>query len=241
MPSKRSATSAVATETGNGKRFRRTAAVADSSTFDAESTDSDASATDTSEHSQLGSESSDTSPKAIATVAKDWTDATVFDGDVCQPSRFPIFRDSHVLTRQPVADKTEEELARLTFDQWLEYFLSHPSFAGPRRYLMSDERYVTILNLCVSGQRLVEYIEHRKMDKESSAWLYPTMVQDTYKYLVLEFRGRLVSEIDTGPVLLCFQEPTGPKGERFTRRHVKSTYTLTLGNMVQVVAPKQTS
>ena len=55
-----------------------------------------------------------------------------FNPEECRPSRLPIFRVSDIVTRQPAADRTDREVAAFTFTQWLDYFLTHPSFTAQR-------------------------------------------------------------------------------------------------------------
>ena len=70
--------------------------------------------------------------------------------DKCQPSSLPIFREHNIVSREPAQAaavaaaapmKTASELEPLTFAQWLDYHLTHPSAASNRGYLFSDEQY----------------------------------------------------------------------------------------------------
>jgi hypothetical protein len=228
MPPKRGAVSTVA---ASNKRPRPSAPTASPLTDSTDSTESDTSMheeSDGSHNSELGSDASDTALQSA--VEADAQDGTPFESDLCLRSRFPIFRDANVVVREPPkAEKSEAELAEMTFDQWLNYFLSHPSFAGKRKYLLSDDRYACLLNLCVSQQRIPEFITERKLDNTWGKWLYHAMAQDTYKYILMEYAGRSALEIDKGAVLVCFKE-TG-EGDRYNRRPAKSTAPLTIGQM----------
>ena len=130
-----------------------------------------------------------------------------FNSEECQPSRFPIFRDHHVVARPAVTDKSAAELAMLTFSQWLDYYLGHPTFAAQRQYLFTDERYICLLHLYVSGMGVAEFVANRQLDSATASWLSHAASQETFKYLVMEYRGRSAGDIDRGPVLICFKEP----------------------------------
>ena len=120
----------------------------------------------------------------------------------------------------------------LTFREYLDYFLSHPAFAGPRRYLLSDEQYTHLLKIQVTDKKVVEYVEENELDKEWASWLWHAMGADTYDYRMMEWRGKTAMDIDKGPELVCFKEPAGAagrEGTKFVRRPSKSTSPLIIG------------
>ena len=153
-----------------------------------------------------------------------------FDPDECQPTRWPIFRRQHVVVRPPAADKTEAELADLTFSQWLDYYLVHPSFKGKRKHLLSDENYCLLLDWVTSGvDSIAEFGRQRQLDPQQVQWLYHHIGDNTYQYSVAEYKGASVAELDKGPVLVTFLEPTRKKGGKHKRRAPGSTTATTQG------------
>ena len=80
--------------------------------------------------------------------------------------------DHHAVARPPSADRSVPELAQMTFSQWLDYHLAHPAFASKRKYLFSDEEYLCLLDLCVSGMRISEFVAARQLDDKQASWLY---------------------------------------------------------------------
>lgn len=106
-------------------------------------------------------------------------DDALVDPDECQPSRFSIFRDRDIVTRQPATDKIEVEVHQFTFSRWLDHYFSYPSFAVQRQYLLSDEQYCVLLSFVVSGLRKVDFIREKQLDDEEKGWLYHAVGQNT--------------------------------------------------------------
>ena len=177
---------------------------------------------------------------ATLSDAHNWLDSTPFVSEQVRPSRFPIFREQHHVVREPNTGPklTEQELVPLTFREYLDYFLSHPAFAGPRRYLLSDEQYTHLLKIQVTDKKVVEFLEANELDKEWSSWLWHAMGADTYSYWMMEYRGKTAMDIDKGPVLVCFKDPAGAagrEGSKFVRRPSKSSSPLTIGGVRRCV------
>ena len=109
-------------------------------------------------------------------------DTALYKPDDCKPSRFPIFREHQCVTYQPpAADMTRDELQRLTFRQWLQYYLGHPVYARQRSYMFTDEQYCCMLGF-VTGkqQRVVDYKGALNLDKPMTDWLYRQHNECTY-------------------------------------------------------------
>jgi hypothetical protein len=156
--------------------------------------------------------------------------ARPFDPDDCQPTRWPIFRRQHVVVRPPAADKTGAQLAELTFSQWLDYYLAHPSFKNQRGYLLSDEHYCLLLDFVTSKiDGIAEFSRQRELDSRQQQWLYHHMGDNTYQYSMAEYKGASVAELDKGPLLVTFKEPAGKKGAKRKRRKADSDTARTQG------------
>jgi transposase InsO family protein len=127
-------------------------------------------------------------------------------------------------------DRTEAELQQLTFEQYLDYLLVHPDFEGERRHMLSDERYCLLLGFLTSAhKRVTDYGREKELDEAQVSWLQHAMGDNTYKYVVAEYTGASVSELDKGPVLVCFKEPRLAEGAKDCRRKASSTTPLTEG------------
>ena len=115
-------------------------------------------------------------PVLIESVAPSAAEIAVVNPTQCLTSLLPIFREHHTVTREPSATpkKTEQQLHELTFAQWLDYHLSHPSCATQRSYLFSDEQYCLLLSYVTSGRRVVDYAADRQLSVADSriGWLY---------------------------------------------------------------------
>ena len=187
-----------------------------------------------SSSSSSTSSSSPASAVTTATASKS-TAATPdgthpFDSDECQATRWPIFRKQHVVVRPPAADRTEAELGQLTFAQWLDYYLAHPSFKNQRKYLLSDQQYCLLLDYVTSDiDSIAEFAWQRELDSQQQAWLYHHMSDDTYDYSIAEYKGASVAELDKGPVLVTFKEPADKKGAKRKRRRADSGTARTQG------------
>lgn len=149
---------------------------------------------------------------AQSAVATHATASALFNPDECRPSRLPIFRVSDILTRQPAADRADKEVADFTlkFTQWLEYFLAHPSFAGQRRCLFSNEQYCLLLGYLTNGdpdKRVVDYVVEKELDETWETWLYHETTDSTYQYMMMSYRGASVDDMQIAPVLVCLKEP----------------------------------
>ena len=154
----------------------------------------------------------------------------MFDSDDCKPSRFPIFRERNIVARDVAADRMPAELAQFTFTQWLDHYRTHPSFASQRRYMLSDERYVLLLNYVTSThKRVVDYARAEQLNQQQEAWLHHALGENTYKYQLMEYKGKTVSDIDKGAVLVCFKEPAIRLGGKVCRRKPHSRTPMTVG------------
>ena len=125
--------------------------------------------------------------------------------------------------------QTDEELAKLTFHEWLQYFLRLPAVANKRsKALMSDQQYIDLLHQCTGPQKISEQMRERT--QVELQWMYNQLKSATYKRVDIAYRVT-PDRTDTGPVLVTFVEPTEGKGEAFKRRHPTSRGELTLGMM----------
>ena len=161
-----------------------------------------------------------------------------FKPDDCRPSRFPTFREHQCVTPpRPSADITDDELQRLTFREWLDYYLGHPKYERQRAYMFTDEQYCRMLGY-VTGkqQRVVDYKGALNLDKTITDWLYRQHNENTYQYAVMEYTGSGPADIDKGPVLVCFKEPALDKGGKSQRRKRAST-TPTTANLTRRCVP----
>ena len=162
-----------------------------------------------------------------------------FDPEECRPSRLPIFRVSDIVTRQPAADRTDREVAAFTFTQWLEYFLTHPTFAAQRSSSFSDEQYCVLLGYLTHDDpnlRVVDYVIEKDLDLTWETWLYHEITDNTYQYMVMSYRGASVNDMQIAPVLVCFKEPATQKGGKVTRRKATAT-TPTTGGLLRRCVP----
>ena len=192
------------------------------------STESDLSPSELSDihHSRHNSDSRHSSPIAATTpITSATADTELFKPDDCKPSHFPIFRDHQRVTYQPPpADLTKDELQRLTFRQWLDYWLGHPAYKKQRTYMFTDEQYCLLLGYMTGKrQRVVDYKGQLNLDKQMTDWLYRQTSECTYQYAVMEYNGGGPADIDKGPVLVCFKEPALDKGGKTLRRKRHST------------------
>ena len=134
MPPKRAAAAAAAAAAG--KRSKPSSSAVSPTPSPTHSTDSDAS--EATESDLETSHSIETpSPRTSAAIVDthDVSDTTPFDGTVSLPSGLPIFRCRDIAVQQPAVDKTEAELAEMTFTQYLEWFLSHPSMEKKQNHI----------------------------------------------------------------------------------------------------------
>ena len=74
------------------------------------------------------------------------------------------------------------------------------------------------------------------MDERWASWLYHATEQNTYTYQIMDYIGRSVSELDKGPVLICFKEPAEGKGRRNSRLGRLSA-TPTTGGLMRRIVP----
>lgn len=165
-------------------------------------------------------------------VPKPASDSASFDPEQCRPSYLPIFRTSDIVVRELSGDRSEKELHDFTFTQWLDYFLTHPSFAGERGYLFSDEQYCTLLGYLTYDKpdaRVIDYVVEKELDKTWEMWLYHETRDSTYQYLLMSYRGASVNDMQIAPVLVTFKEPATKKGGKVTRRRPTSSTPTTTG------------
>ena len=135
-----------------------------------------------------------------------------------------------MVARPPAADKTEAELAELTFVQWLDYYLAHKSFEVQRKFLLSDEHYCLLLDYVTSKiDGIAEFGRQRQLETKRQQWLYHHMGDNTYQYSMAEYKGASVAELDKGPVLVTFKEPARKKGDKRKRRKADSATATTQG------------
>ena len=252
MPPKRATAAAAAVSTKRSKLRLATAVASDSphsssfsSTSSPRASDGDGSDSTESEQSELG-DSSDADMHSLsadntAVDGHDWQDSTPFRSDDCQRSLFPIFRRRDIVVRTPCESRTAHELANMTFAQYMDYFLSHPSFARQAAHLVSDERYMCLLELCTRKQTVAAYCAENKVSEPTRKWMYAVLKHNTVKYVIMEYAGKDVSEIDKGPVLVCFMEPDplSATGQVFIARPPSSSSELTIGTMRRVVPVSQ--
>lgn len=129
----------------------------------------------------------------------------------------------------------------MTFAQYLDYFLSHPSYQRKAAHLLSDEQYVSLLELCMGTQTVTEYCEEKKVSKSMKKWLFKARQLHTYKYVVMEYTPEDISKMDKGPVLACFvqPDPLAVQGQTFVPRPPTATTALTVGTMRRCVPVSQ--
>jgi hypothetical protein len=235
---------AIAVQKGNAMTILGAQAAAYLRASDAGGSSSESTSSDASNHSSdspsprvlaassaAAASNTATAAFAASTGAAATPDAARrFDPDECQPTRWPIFRSRHVVARPPAANKTQAELAELTFAQWLDYYLAHPSFVKKRKYLLSDEHYCLLLDFVTSKlDSIAEFVRKRRLDDRQQSWLYHHTGDNTYQYSMAEYKGASVAELDKGPVLVTFKEPARKKGAKRVRRKPGSTTAMTQG------------
>lgn len=149
----------------------------------------------------------------------------------------PIFRHGDIRHLTPVESKTQEELERLTFHDWLDYFLRLPDNANKRsKNLYTDQQYIDLLHQCTSSQNVAEQMSERSQGDRT--WLYNQLKNGTYRRTEQSYKMS-ADQIDTGPVLVSFVEHTDGKLEAFRRRHPTARGGLTLGMMRRCVPVSQ--
>ena len=99
-----------------------------------------------------------------------------------------------------------------------------------RRYLFSDEQYCTLLGYLTSGtSRVIDYAQEKQLDEQVSTWLYHALTDNTYQYMLSEYSGKSIKDVDKGAVLVCFKEPALRKGAKVLRRKPTSATPTTAG------------
>jgi transposase InsO family protein len=195
-------------------------------------------------HRGLPPPSTSTTGATAAVGEVDWRNPTPFNGQAVLKSPFRIFRARDRVARPSVPDKSDEELATLTFNQWLDYFLVHPQYQKKRNSFMTDEDYLLILELLVSKKTVSDFVaESPSIPAEERAplkkRLHSLLYYNTYRFVEMQYTVSAM-EKDQGPVLVCFKQPgKGKKGTVFERRPEASDTPLTLGSMRRCVPYSQ--
>ena len=129
----------------------------------------------------------------------------------------------------------------MTFAEYLNYFLSLPALRRKAAHLLSDEQYICLLELCMGTQTVTQYCDEKKVSAPMKKWLYRERRNHTYEYVVMEYTGKDVSELDKGPVLVCFvqPDPLGVQGQSFIARPPTSNSELLIGTMRRCVPVSQ--
>ena len=89
----------------------------------------------------------------------EWKSNVSFAAAQTFESALPIFRASDVQVRPVAEDKTNDELAQLTFAEWLDYFLRLST--TNRKGLYSDQQYVDLLHACKGSQSVADQMAER--------------------------------------------------------------------------------
>ena len=153
-------------------------------------------------------------------------------------SALPIFRQSDVTVYSPVEAKTADELATLTFHEWLDYFfrrlppLTEDNKKHPGKSLFSDQQYIDLLHQYMSSQSVAEQMEGRT--QQGTNWLYYQLKTGTFKCVEMFYRVA-ADRVDSGPVLVTFVEATTSKAKAYRKRHPSSQDKLTHGMMRRCV------
>lgn len=122
---------------------------------------------------------------------------------------------------RPVApDATEDQWQQMTFHEWLQWHLTHPSTERERGYLISDEKYCLLLSYATVQHhtRKVDYIQQNKLTKEQRGFLYHATGDNTYRYQLMQYTPGPVADIDLGAVLWCFKKPAKKAGGKSVRK-----------------------
>ena len=153
----------------------------------------------------------------------------------------PIFRRRDVRDRPVPAELSEQQQGELSFDQWLDYYLSHPSTAKKRAHLYTDDQYLLLLEFLVSNKKVVEFCDGRPNSEAEKYFLWAEMQENTYKFIEHQFIIDPMRK-DCGPVLVCFKDLNpNAKGETYVRRPATSTKALVKGDMRRVIPYSQLS
>jgi hypothetical protein len=165
-----------------------------------------------------------TAAAAAAGDLPDWENETPFDSSECLESRLPIFRRRDIRVREPCATQTVKQLHDMTFAQYLDYYLAHPDYIKRAAHLLSDERYMCMLELCMSSKTVTEYCTENKVSASNKKWLFAQRRTSTHRYVLMEYAGHSVADMDKGPVLVCFVEPDpyAKRGQSFVARPASS-------------------
>jgi len=187
---------------------------------------------DSQHSSPAHSLSSSSSSLSSSSSNRTWKDKTPFTPkqQVFKAS-LPIFRHGNIRQLTPVEPKTELELARLTFHDWLDYYLRLPDNKRSRN-LFTDQQYIDLLHQCTGSQSVAEQMRERS--QADKAWLYNQLKAGTYRRVQQSYTMS-TDQTDTGPVLVIFVIPGGGKKEGFKRRHPTQRDALTLGMMRRCV------
>ena len=166
----------------------------------------------------LDSDPSHTTTKAAPAS----TPATAaFNPKVEHTSLLPIFRQRHIKSFTPDDDMKElskEDDAKLTFHEWLDYFLRWPAYSKARRALFTDQQYIDLLHSCqfAPKKKVSEVMEGRP--EKDTVWVRSQLSHNTFRHLSMKYTVA-DGECDTGYVLVSFKEMSAAgKGEVFARR-----------------------
>jgi hypothetical protein len=127
-----------------------------------------------------------------------WESITPFQPTQLFSSSLPIFRKSDVRQYESVEEKSEEELARYTFTEVLDYFLRLPTNASKRRSLFTDQQYIDLLHQCMNSLSVATQMVGR--DKAEERWLWGQLKLGTYKHVRMSYQ---VSDDRTGNESQC--------------------------------------
>ena len=132
---------------------------------------------------------------------------------------------------------SDDERAKLTFAESLDYYLRLPANATKRnKSLISDRQYIDLLHQCTGNQTVAEQMRER--EQVDVTWLYNQVKAATYRRVDMDFKVA-DDRTDSGPVLVTFVEPADGKGESYKRRHPSSRDQLTLSMMRRCIPYSQ--
>ena len=141
----------------------------------------------------------------------------------------PIFRHGEIQVLTPVEPKPDGDLLKLTFIEWLDYYLRLPSH---HKGLYTEQQYVDLLHACTGSQSIAEQMADRS--EADNSWVYNQISTGTFESVRMSYQVSN-DRIDTGPVLVTFVQPADNKGEAFQKRPPLSQDALSLGMMRRCV------
>ena len=166
-----------------------------------------------------------------------WRDTRPFQHGQRFKSALPIFRRGDVKEYNAVETLSDDERAKLTFAESLDYYLRLPANAIKRnKSLISDRQYIDLLHQCTGNQTVAEQMRER--EQVDVTWLYNQVKAATYRRVDMDFKVA-DDRTDSGPVLVTFVEPADGKGESYKRRHPSSRDQLTLSMMRRCIPYSQ--